>query len=54
MGAWNINGTLRFAGEDAVDAVSEFVRQRHHVIVGSQIFISVLGDSFFRQAKTWR
>ena len=28
---------LRFAGEDAVHAVAEFVRQRHHVPVGSQI-----------------
>ena len=35
---------LRFAGENAVHAVSEFVRERHHVPVGSQIIHQRVGD----------
>ena len=38
--------TLRFAGQNAVHAVPELVRQCHHVIVGSQIIHQRVGNGF--------
>jgi len=51
IGAWYING-LAPPGENSMHAVTEFMRERHHIFVRSQIIQQRVGHRL-AAGKTW-